>query len=108
MKQSLRELAVLAAVAVGWSALLLLPSPYRDAMLAVALGAIVLYAWRNFARVWFGVVARLPLLRLSGELFQLNGVTASRILIVSLALALLVRSGDVRPLQRLARTNGFR
>lgn len=54
MKQSLRELAVLAAVAAGWSALLLL-----------------------------------PLLRLSGELFQPGGGTAA----ARAALDAAVRSG---------------
>lgn len=71
--------------AISLSALLLLPQPYRDVMVTAAVVGAVVLSFKRLASVWLGVLALLPLIRLSGELFGWNGVTASRLLVISLA-----------------------
>ena len=96
------------AAAAGLTLLLLLPYPYRDALLLVASALAVVFAFRYFSTVWLAFLAWLPLVRLSGELLQINGFTMSRILVVALSIVWLLQYRDGMILHALFKTNGLR
>lgn len=88
--------------------LLLLPVPYQDVLLVAAVIVCAMFAARHFETVWLAVLTLLPLIRLSGELFGLNGVTLSRILTTTLAIVFVFTVRERAVLHSLWRTNGLR
>lgn len=96
------------AVGVGLAMVLLLPAPYQDVLLVAAVAVCAVFAARHFETVWLTVLALLPLIRLSGELFGLNGVTLSRLVTVTLAVVLAFTLRERAVLRSLWQTNGLR
>lgn len=85
-----------------------LPQPYRDGLLAAFVVACAALALYQFPAVWLGVLTLLPLVRLGGELFQVNGVTLSRLLVGVLTLVCLYHYTRRGVLRALVRTNAIR
>lgn len=96
------------AVGVCLALLLLLPVPYQDVLLVAAVIVCAVFAALHFEAVWLAVLTLLPLIRLSGELFGLNGVTLSRILTTTLAIVFVFTVRERAVLHSLWRTNGLR
>ncbi len=96
------------AVGVGLALLLLLPAPYQDVILVAAVASCAVFAARHIATKWLAVLALLPLIRLSGELFGLNGVTLSRLVTTTLAVVFVLTLRERAVLHSLRQTNGLR
>lgn len=90
------------------SAILLLPFPWRDVMLFATFLAAIGLAWFDLDETWLGFLMVLPLVRLSGGLFQNNGLILSRLIVVGITIVLVVKQRDAPALRAVLRSNGFR
>lgn len=90
------------------SGILLLPYPYRDAMLVAVFLAALVGTWFQPDETWFAFLLLLPLVHLSGGLFQNVGLILSRMIVVGMAIVLLVKHRDTPALRALAFSDGFR
>lgn len=92
----------------GLGAILLLPHPWSDAVLLVAVAAGIGLAVLELEKIWLAWFIVFPMEHLSSELFNIHGLTVSRIFVVGLCLVVLVRYRDSRALRALVTSNGFR
>lgn len=93
---------------VGFSAILLVPHPWSDALFIMAVAASVILALFQLEIVWLVWLVVLPVAHLSSDLFQIHGLIVLRILTAGLSVVALFKSRDSQILRALVRSNGFR